>query len=237
MPLPILLEVCVETVASAVAAERGGARRIELCANLAVEGVTPDAALIESVRRHVTIPLHLLIRPRAGDFSYSATEFQTMKNQIRRAQQFRVNGLVFGILDSKARVDVARTRELVELAQPLSVTFHRAFDACADLPVALEEVVRTGANRVLTSGGARSAEEGSPMLAQLVTSAAGRIGILACGGIREGNVRKIVEATGVREVHTSLLDRGGRGERGGHDLPAETVVRFVEAAGKCYFAP
>ena len=222
----------MESLASAVAAERGGAHRIELCANLGVEGVTPGDQLIESVRRQVTIPLHVLIRPRAGDFFYSATEFQTMKNEIRRAQQFAVHGLVFGILESKARVDASRTRELVELARPLSVTFHRAFDACADLPAALEEVVETGADRILTSGGARSAEEGSPMLAQLMKAAAGRIGILACGTIRAGNVRKIVEATGVREVHTSLLDGGGRGER--HDLPAETVARFVEVAGKSY---
>jgi copper homeostasis protein len=229
MPSSILLEVCVETVASAVAAERGGAHRIELCSNLAVEGVTPTADLIQQVRRHTAVPMHVLIRPRAGDFCYISSEFETMKGDIAAIKELGVNGLVFGILDRKACIDVARTRALVQSARPLSVTFHRAFDACTDLPAALEDVVETGADRILTSGGARSAEEGSPMLARLVKSAAGRVGILACGTIREGNVRKIVEATGVREVHTSLLDRGGRGER--FDLRAQTVARFVAATG------
>jgi len=212
MPFPVLLEVCVEAVASAVAAEQGGAHRIELCSDLAVEGLTPDPELIEQVRQHVAIPLHVLIRPRAGDFCYSTSEFEAMKHEIRRAKQRRVNGLVFGILYGNARIDVSRTRELVELARPLSVTFHRAFDACADLPEALEDVVRTGADRVLTSGGAPTAEEGSSMLAKLVTSAAGRISVLACGRIREENIRRIVDFTGVREVHTSLQPRSLEGK-------------------------
>ena len=175
MPSPVLLEVCVETVASAIAAQRGGARRIELCSNLAVEGVTPNPTLIEQVRRQVAIPLHVLIRPRAGDFHYTATEFEAIKSEIHQAKNLGANGLVFGVLDSSSRIDVARTCELVKLARPLSVTFHRAFDACPDLPAALNDVVRTGADRVLTSGGARTANQGVAMLARLVKSAAGRI--------------------------------------------------------------
>lgn len=212
MPSPVLLEVCVETVASAVAAEQGGAHRIELCSDLSVQGLTPGPDLIEQVRQQVAIPLHVLIRPRAGDFCYSTIEFEAMKYEIRRAKQRSANGLVFGILDANTRIDVSRTRELVELARPLSVTFHRAFDACGDLPEALEDVVRTGADRVLTSGGAPTAEEGSSMLAKLVTSAAGRISVLACGTIREENIRRIIDFTGVREVHTSLLVRAPEGE-------------------------
>jgi copper homeostasis protein len=242
MSSPVFLEVCVETVASAVAAESGGAHRIELCSNLAVEGVTPNPTLIEQVRRRVGIPLHILIRPRAGDFHYSASEFDAIKNEIRQAKLLGANGLVFGALDSNSRVDVLRTCELVELARPLSVTFHRAFDACADLPTALEEVIRSGADRVLTSGGAPTADEGAAMLAQLVKSAAGRIEIMACGRIREENIRRIVEATAVCEVHTSLLPRspdqkcaGAVGKETGLKdfvLSPEAVARLLEAAAK-----
>src|ERR1700751_1529848 len=121
MPTPVLLDVCVESLASALAAERGGAHRVELCSDLAVEGMTPPVPLIEEVRRRISIPLHILIRPRPGDFSYSPSEFEQMKNDIRRAKEVGVNGVVFGILDSKSRVDVARTQALVELARPLSV--------------------------------------------------------------------------------------------------------------------
>lgn len=240
MPCSVLLEVCVETVASAVAAEQGGAHRIELCSDLSVEGLTPGPDLIEQVRQQVMIPLHVLIRPRAGDFCYSKSEFEAMKHEIRRAKQRSVNGLVFGILDPNTRIAVSRTRELVELARPLSVTFHRAFDACVDLPQALEDVVRAGADRVLTSGGAPTAEEGSSMLAKLVASAAGRISVLACGRIREENIRRIIDFTGVREVHTSLLARalvgkgvGDHAHGGGQEaavLRPEAVASLLEAA-------
>ena len=239
-PRPVLLEVCVETVASAVAAERGGAYRVELCSNLAVEGVTPSLELIEQVRRRISIPLHVLIRPRAGDFRYTPPEFELMKSEIAHARQIGVNGVVFGILDTANHVDVQRTRDLVERSRPLAVTFHRGFDESAHLPSALEAVVRTGADRILTSGGALNAEQGSPMLSQLVKIAAGRIGILACGTIRETNVRKIVEATGVREIHASLLDRSlktpvGEGEgtevkRQTLTLQPEMVERVLNAA-------
>lgn len=226
MKVPVLLEVCVETVGSAIAAERGGAQRIELCSDLSVEGVTPDEDLIAEARRQVSIPLHVLIRPRGGKFIYSRDEFEAMKQAIRRAKQLRVNGVALGVLAADGRVDVVRTRELVELARPLSVTFHRAFDVCADLSEGLEAVVATGVERILTSGGARTAEEGSARLAELVKLAAGRLGVLACGSIRAENVRRIVEATGVREVHASLLDGRAAG-----DLRAEVVARLVAAAG------
>ena len=239
-PTPVLLEVCVETVASAVAAERGGAHRVELCSNLRVEGVTPSLQLIEQVRRRISIPLHILIRPRAGDFRYTSPEFELMKSEIAHARHMGVDGVVFGILDAAKQVDVPRTRDLVERARPLAVTFHRAFDESANLLSALEAVIQTGAIRVLTSGGAPNAEEGSPTLSQLVKTAAGRIGVLACGAIRETNVRKIVETTGVREVHASLLDRSpktqvreGEGSEVGQEtltLRPEVVERFLNAA-------
>jgi len=230
-PPAFLLEVCVETVASAVAAESGGAHRVELCSNLAVEGVTPSLELIAQVRRRISIPLHVLIRPRAGDFRYTPPEFELMKSEIAHVRQMGVNGVVIGILDAANQVDVPRTRDLVERTRPLTVTFHRAFDESANLPAALEAVVQTGADRILTAGGARDAEEGSPMLSELVKKAAGRVGILACGSIRETNVRKIVEATGVREVHASLLRRSIEGQPLAQPaLQPETVARFLEAA-------
>jgi len=230
-PAPILLEVCVETLASAVAAEQGGAHRVELCSNLAVEGVTPSLELIEQVRRRISIPLHVLIRPRAGDFRYTPPEFELMKSGIAHLRQMGVSGVVFGVLSAANQVDVPRTRELVKRARPLAVTFHRAFDESADLPAALELVIQTEADRILTSGGARNAEEGSPMLSDLVKMAAGRVGILACGTIRETNVRKIIEATGVREVHASLLRRLVGGEAlSQQTLQPEIVKRFLQAA-------
>jgi copper homeostasis protein len=232
MPPPVLLEVCVETVAAAVAAESGGAHRVELCSNLAVEGVTPSLELIEQVRRRISIPLHVLIRPRAGNFRYTAPEFELMKSEIAHARHMGVDGVVFGILDAANQVDVPRTRDLVERARPLTVTFHRAFDESANLLTALEQVIKTGANRILTSGGAPNAEEGSPALSELVRKAARRVGILACGTIRETNVRKIVEATGVREVHASLLRHSVEGQPLAQPaLQPEPVARFLQAAG------
>jgi len=231
MPAPVLLEVCVETANSAVAAERGGAHRVELCANLAVEGLTPPRQLIEEVRRRISLPLHVLIRPRTGNFNYTLAEFESMKKEIVRAKQMGVNGLVFGILDAGNNVDVSRMRELIELSHPLAVTFHRAFDEASDLPTALEAVVQIGADRILTSGGSSSAEEGTPVLAELVKQAAGRVTILACGTIRETNVRKIVDGTGVREVHTSLL---ARTDNGAQDIRPEAVSLFLQAAAETH---
>jgi copper homeostasis protein len=231
-PPAVLVEVCVESVASAVAAELGGAHRIELCSNLAVEGVTPSCELITEVRHRVSIPLHVLIRPRAGDFNYTLAEFDSMKNEIEQARKLGADGVVFGILNSANFVDVARTRELVQLARPLSVTFHRAFDAVPDQPEALQAIVRAGAERILTSGGAKSAEEGSSMLAQLVEQAAGKVAILACGSIREANVREIVRVTGVREVHTSLLVRSRVPAGDPENIQPETVVAFLRSTAE-----
>lgn len=226
----ILLEVCVESVASAVAAERGGAHRIELCNNLAVQGLTPNSKLIEEVRRRISVPLHVLIRPRPGDFLYASAEFELMKNDVEQAKRLGANGVVFGILTETNQIDVVRTRELTEIARPLAVTFHRAFDACADLSSALEAVVQTGADRILTSGGARNADEGSPTLARLVKQAAGRLTILACGTIRETNVRRIVEGTGVHEVHASLLPRSTNLHNQDKTLRPQSIATLLQAA-------
>src|SRR5277367_273554 len=157
---PVLIEVCIDSVASAVAAKRGGAARIELCGGLIEGGVTPSAGLIEMTRAAVTLPLHVMIRPRGGDFCYDFHEFEIMQRDIALARQLGANGVVFGILDVNANVDVERTRQLVNLARPIEVTFHRAFDMTSDLSRALEDVCTAGVDRVLISGGEQTSLQG-----------------------------------------------------------------------------
>jgi copper homeostasis protein len=196
-----LLEICVDSAESAIAAQRGGANRVELCSNLFEGGVTPSAGMIAVVRKKISIGLHVMIRPRGGDFLYSAEEFETMTHDLDVAKNLRADAVVLGILSRDGNVDVPRTRELVERARPLSVTFHRAFDMVPNLQPSLEDVIRTGADRILTSGGKAKAEDALEVLAALVEKAGNRITILAGGSIRDYNVKRIIQATGVREVH------------------------------------
>jgi copper homeostasis protein len=199
-----LIEVCVDSVESAIAAERGGAGRVELSSGLLEGGVTPSAGLIELVRGRTSIGLHVIVRPRGGDFCYTPEEFETMKRDIAAAQKLGADGVALGILKADGSVDIERTRQLVELARPLKVTFHRAFDMASDLFRALEDICSTGADRILTSGGERTAPRGANRIARLVREAGGHIVIMACGGIDGGNAASIIKQTGVREVHAGL---------------------------------
>src|SRR5882724_341691 len=164
----IVLEVCVESIDHAIAAERGGAHRIELCNDLTSEGITPSAGLMATARRHLKIPIYAMVRPRAGDFFYSEREVEVMERDIRTAKELGMDGVVLGLLDQQQLIDVPRTRHLVELAHPLPVTFHRAFDLCPDWELALEAIIQTGARRILTSGGKNQATDGLLRLKDIV---------------------------------------------------------------------
>ncbi len=199
-----LLEISVETLEAAMAAERGGADRIELCGNLSVGGVTPDAGLLRAVRAQVRIPIFSMVRPRAGDFVYTGAELAEMKLAISAAKKSAMDGVVLGFLTEKRRVDVERTRELVEFARPLPVTYHRAFDENADLGQALEDIIESGAKRILTSAGAKSALEGAALLADLVEAAGERIVIVPGAGISAANIAEVARRTKAREFHSGL---------------------------------
>ena len=200
----VLVEVCVDSVASALAAQRGGAARVELCGSLIEGGITPSAGLIEVTRAAVSLDVHVMIRPRGGDFYYDADEFETMRRDVALAQRLRANGVVFGILDVNGNVDIARTRKLAEEARPLAVTFHRAFDMTADLFRALDDVCAAGVDRVLTSGGEPTALEGRETILQLVKKAQGKTVVTAGSGIKPENARSLVDHTGVTEIHVGL---------------------------------
>jgi copper homeostasis protein len=228
---PYILEISVETLERALAAERGGAHRIELCSELSQGGLTPDAELLRSVREMVRIPIFAMIRPRAGDFAYSDAEYAAMQRDIEVAKRLGADGLVFGILRREGQVDVQRTRQLVESARPLAVTFHRAIDVSADIYKALADVRQTGAARVLTSGGAATAPEGAGCLAKLVQAASGRIVVMPGCGITASNLAQIAKSTGASEFHAGLSSVVWNDDPGELDFETE-VRRLVEALAK-----
>lgn len=209
-----LLEMCVESVEFAVAAQRGGARRIELCSQLSGGGLFPGVERIRAVREHVSIPIYVMVRPRLGNFCYTDEEFAVMQKQILQAKELGCDGVVLGLLDFRREVDFIRTLRLVELAQPLPVTFHRAFDESADSQQALEEVIKTGAKRILTSGGPGDAESGLSTICGLVAQAAERIIVMPGGGVNERNAARVLARTSASEIHSAL---------GGLELSAESM--------------
>ncbi len=204
MKKPITLEICLESIDSVIAADRGGAQRVELCANLLEGGTTPSAVTIRTARANAKLAINVMIRPRGGDFLYTDAEFTSMKHDIAIAKELGADGIVLGLLRPDGTVDVERTRQLVELAHPLPITFHRAIDVSRNLLEALEAVISTGAARVLTSGGEPSVVNGASMVAKMVEAANGRIIVMPGCGIQPDNVLSILETTGAQEVHIAL---------------------------------
>ncbi len=212
-PPSLLLEAYVDTLETACAAVDCGAGRLELCGP-GEGGLTPSRALIGAVRaaltaegtRAIAVPIHVMIRPREGDFRYSDAEFAEMRDGVLMAREAGAEGVVCGILRADGSLDVERMRTLVDLARPMRVACHRAFDRTPDADAALDQLIALGVDLVLTSGHAATALEGTGTLARHVRRAAGRIVILAGGGVRAGNVRRILDETGVQEVHARASD-------------------------------
>ncbi|HEY7233466.1 MAG TPA: copper homeostasis protein CutC [Gemmatimonadaceae bacterium] len=208
----LLLEACVDSVESALAAERGGAHRLELCASLADGGTTPSAGMIAAVTSSVRIPVFVIVRPRGGGFVYSAAELDVMRRDVELALDFGAHGIVIGALGGDRRVAQAETRALVAAARGAPVTFHRAFDLVPDQCAALDELADSGVQRILTSGGAATAREGAEQIARLVAHAGTRVVVMAGGGIREDNVADVVRIGRVREIHVRGTRLRGAGD-------------------------
>ena len=201
--MKILLEICAQSYVSAIIAQTAKADRIELCAALEVGGLTPSLSLIRAVRRDLTLPICVLVRPRAGDFVYTDEEFDIMKNDVIWCRDNGIDGVVVGCLDENNELDAPKMKALARLAYPMEVVCHRAFDRTPSPSLSLDKLISWGYDRVLTSGGAKNAVEGTAELARLVQQAAGRMGILACGTVRSVNVAELVRNTGVQQVHSA----------------------------------
>jgi copper homeostasis protein len=199
-----LIEIATSDFLTTKSAVEGGADRIELCANLAEGGTTPSYAHIKKCREAFDIVLFPIIRPRGGDFLYTKDEFEIMKNDIKLCKELGCEGIVIGLLNMDGTIDMTRTSELIELAYPLEVTFHRAFDRCKDPFAALEELIEIGCQRILTSGQKPTVSEGVDLIAELNKKADDRIIILPGSGVRKDNIKMLAEKTGCLEFHSSL---------------------------------
>lgn len=219
--MSVVVEACVDSIDAARAAERAGAARLELCANLAVGGTTPSAELVRNVCAAVSIPVFAMVRPRAGSFVFDDAEVATMLAHVDRVRLAGARGVVIGALTAAGAVNSRAVRALVHASGSLPVTFHKAFDAIDDQSAALERLIESGVQRVLTSGGAPTALAGSTRLAELVRQANERIVIMPGGGVRASNVVAIVHTTGAREVHA----------RTGAD--GATIAEIVRVVGDC----
>ncbi|WP_017915247.1 copper homeostasis protein CutC [Xanthomonas sp. SHU 308] len=197
------LEVAADAIGSALAAQDGGAMRVELCGGLDGGGLTPSFGTLAAVRDRLRIPLYVLIRPRVGDFVFDAAEVEAMRRDVEQCVRLGCDGVVLGALTADGEVDTATMRELIAVAGPLGVTFHRAFDVSADPRRALEDVIALGCERVLTSGARETAEEGADLIAELVQQAGARLSVMPGSGVTEANLAQLRARTGAREFHGS----------------------------------
>jgi copper homeostasis protein len=205
----INMEVCANSVTSALAAEQGGASRVELCANLGEGGTTPSYGEIAMAKKLLRIDVFPIIRPRGGDFLYSDLEFELMQEDIKICKSLKCEGIVTGILTANGKVDRERCAVLIKLAKPMAVAFHRAFDMTDNLEEALEDLIELGFVRVLTSGGKASAAEGAAVLEKLVLQAGDRIAVMPGAGIHTDNIASLIAQTGAKEFHGSARKKAG----------------------------
>ncbi len=235
MPDRVLLEICVDSVESAVAAQQGGADRIELCSALFEGGLTPTAGLLKVIRRRVTLQVAVMVRPRGGDFCFSEDEFEVMQDDLVRARELGADAIVLGMLNPDGSIDAPRTARLIGLARPLPVTFHRAFDMATDPFRSVDTLIELGVDRLLTSGQERSAVEGMDLIRELVQRAGSRLSVMPGGGVTERNIRRLLEHTGAREIHGSasasregrMVFRNSRVAMGGQLAPPEYVTKVA----------
>lgn len=199
----IKIEICAGSVTSALAAQEGGAYRVELCDNLKEGGTTPSYGTLLLARKNLSIKLFSIIRPRGGDFLYSDLEFELMKADIIQCRKLGCDGVVFGILTKDGEVDKERNLELKKAAGNMETTFHRAFDRCKDPFQALEDIIKMGFERILTSGMENTAVKGASMISNLIKQASGRISIMPGAGIRPENLKTLIEQTGATEYHST----------------------------------
>jgi copper homeostasis protein len=226
----VLVESCVDSLEAAVASVDGGARRLELCADLDVGGTTPSPALVARVVAAVPVPVFTMVRPRGGHFVYTETEAAQMARDVATMRAAGAYGLVFGALRPAHTLDEALMARLIALARPLPVTCHKAFDETPDLARALDTLAALGVDRVLTSGGAATAAEGAPVLAALVARAGSALTVVAGGTVRAGNVAALVAATGVSEVHARVIRESAPADVATRERWRQDVAALVSAA-------
>lgn len=207
----MILEACVNSAVSAIEAQKGGADRVELCENMVEGGCTPSAGAILMTKKHLHIPVFVMIRPRGADFLYSDDEFAVMQSDILKAKEFGADGVVFGILCPDGTIDRDRMGQLVRVARPMGITCHRAFDMTRDPFEAMETLIRLGIERVLTSGQSDNALLGAPLIRELIGKAAGRISIMPGHGVKEHNLEQVIRGTGAGEYHMYLTKQSATG--------------------------
>lgn len=216
--MSVLVEACIDSVASAAAAERGGAARLELCASLADGGTTPSAGMLAAVKAASRVPVVAIVRPRGGSFVHSAVEIGVMRLDIEAMRLLGADGVAVGVLTGDGDIDTGQLRGLLDAAGGMPVTFHHAFDLVGDREQALDTLIQLGVARVLTSGGAPTALKGAAHIAALVRRARGRIEVIAGGGVREEHVRELVHRSGVSAVHVRGTRLTGAGSNGGERI-------------------
>ena len=231
------IEICANSVQSAINAANGGADRIELCQNLNEGGTTPSYAAIKYCAEKLSLKTMVLIRPRPGNFCYNDAEYEAIKDDVLTCRKLGVHGVVIGFLDKNLDIDTKRTAEIVKLARPMEVTFHRAFDRCRDWRIALEQIIECGCDRILTSGQRKTAPEGADNLREIQKQANGRIKILAGSGVNSQNAADLIRMTDVSEVHSSCKHTIENPQKTNiedssryMETDLEEVKRFVKAA-------